>query len=539
MKLLSKTDIRKDRFNIVLLACCAIFYFLLPLSGNIVYSTADDYMYILITSGAYTGTPSPYTIFEGYLYSSLIASLYKLTNQLEWFSIVQHFLGVLSFVVISWYLFKSKLKSSLVYCFYSVIFVAQLYVLLSPNFTLSAAELSFASLVVLLNNRGNIKYEMFALLLFLVGSEIRFLAVFLPLMVLFPIFMYSQEKKFYISKQFLHTSFFLCCMVIGAIILKVYSNNIYNSDSNWKYFFEYNNARGYLNDNPRANDAIKIFDDDNKKEEYNLLINYRVNDGNIVTAGELNKCADFIKGSFFESISHNIISYILMIIQIGGIFAFFILIFLVYEMLRGREYWLCAIAAWGIISVAFACLFMASSSVAKLRTIMPLIFAQYFLMVWCSYRIKKKYFNYLWMFFCLFGVLRLGFWTKAIYKDNANAISGIEEVNHFLMTVPMPKLLVHTKIPIRGEAFHYSQSPIAKKLVRAGWLTNSPITKIHYDGFLSYTKGLPYFYNKSQEKYVEKIQSLLGSYYGIKTQRVVISEYEDYVIEKMMVSPTD
>ena len=143
------------------------------------------------------------------------------------------------------------------------------------------------------------------------------------------------------------------------------------------------------------------------------------------------------------------------------------------------------------------------------------------------------------MFFCLFGVLRLGFWTKAIYKDNANAISGIEEVNRFLTTVHMPKLLVHTKIPTRGEAFHYSQSPIAKKLVRAGWLTNSPITKIHYDGFLSYTKGLPYFYNKSQEKYIEKIQSLLGSYYGIKTQRVVISEYEDYVIEKMMVSPTD
>ena len=101
--------------------------------------------------------------------------------------------------------------------------------------------------------------------------------------------------------------------------------------------------------------------------------------------------------------------------------------------------------------------------------------------------------------------------------------------------MPATKLLVHNIVPISGDAFHYSQSPIAQKLVRSGWLTNAPITKVHYTGFKSYTQGLPYLYDKSQNEFIEKIQSLLKSYYGIDTERVVISENEDFVVEKMVV----
>lgn len=535
MKLLNKTDIRKERFNIVLLMCCTIFYLLLPLCGTIVYSTADDYMFILITSGAYTGIPSPYTIFEGYLYSSLIASLYKLTNQLEWFSLVQHFLSVLSFVVISWYLLKSRIKPSLIYCFYSVFFVVQFFILLSPNFTLCAAELSLASLIILLNGRGNIKYGFFALLLFLIGAEIRFQAVFLPLLVLFPIFLCSQRKKFYCSKEFLHTSIFLVCMVVGAFISRAYSNYVYNSDD-WNYYYKYNNARGFLNDNPNAIDAAKLLDDDNKKKEYDLILNYRVNDGNIVNAEELDKCAKYIIDNYSNSMISNMTSYILMIITYDGLWALVVCAFLFYEMICKRNYKILMILLWGIMSVLLACMLMASSTFAKARTIIPLLSALYFLMVWCSMQIQKRYFNYILVAFSLIVFLHWGYRVNIIYHHNSESISAVENVNSFLSNVPATKLLVHTKVPICGEAFHYSQSPIAQKLVRSGWLTNAPITKVHYAGFKSYTQGLPYLYNKTQNEFIEKTQSLLKSYYGIDTERVVISENEDFVVEKMVAS---
>lgn len=527
-------DVKKEIVNIVLLSCCAISFALLPLCGKIVYSTADDYMFILITSGAYTGSPSPYTIFEGYLYSSIIAFLYRLSNQLEWYSIVQHFLSVLSFVVISWYLLRSKIKLLFVYSFFSVIFVVQLYILLSPNFTLCAAELSLAALVVLLNCRGNIRKELFAMSLFLIGAEIRFQAVFLPLIVLFPVFLYSRKNKFYCSKEFFHTSIFLVCMMVGAFISRSYSNIIYNSDD-WNYYCRYNNVRGFLNDNPNAFDAMRLFDDSNKKTEYDLILNYRVNDGNIVNADELDECANYVRNNYTESILANMVPYIFAIINFDGLLALILCLFLVRELLYKHNYKLLVILLWGIVSVMMACMYMASMSVAKDRTIVPLLFALFYLMIWCAFQINKQYIHYLLVAFSLIVFFHWGMRMRNMLHYNTKEITEVENVNSFLVDIPVKKLLVHSGIPIRGEAFHYSQSPIAQKLIRSGWLTNAPITKVHYSGFLSYIQGLPYLYDKTQVKYIEKIQSLIKSYYGIDTERIAISENENYVVEKFVV----
>ena len=531
-------DINKERLNIMLLSCCSLFFLLLPLSGMVVYSTSDDYMYLLITSGAYTGTPSPYTVVEGYLYSSFIAFLYRLTNQLEWYSIVQHLLSVLSFVIISWQLLKSKIEPFLVYIFFSVFFVVQLNLLLSPQNTLCAAELSLASLVILLNCRGNIPKEFLALLLFLIGAEIRFQAVFIPFIVLFPLIIYSQEKRSFFSKESFHTVIILICMVIGAFSCRAYTGFIYNSDNDWSYYYKYSNVKGYLNDNSNAINAIKLFHDDNKKKEYELILNYRVNDGNIVTADDLEKCANYLKDSYSESILSNIVPYILMIIKMDGLWAFAFCVLLACEMIRKQHYKLLMILLWGILAVLSACLVMASMSFAKERTVLPLLAALYFMMIWCSAEIYKRYFRYLLISFSLIVIINWGNRVRWTCYYNPISVTAFEEINAFLSDVPTKKLLVHSGPTVRGDAFHYSQSPMAQKLVRSGWLTNSPITKVHYTGFLSYIQGLPYIYAKSQVEFIEKTQSLIKSYYGIDTERVVILENEDFAVEKLVVLHT-
>lgn len=538
-KYISKFNIlnnKRERFNIILLVSSVIFFLFLPICGNIVFSTWDDYMLTLITSGAYTGDPSPYTIFEGYIYSSFIAFLYRLSNQFEWYSIVQHILSILAFVVISWNLFKSKIAPTLIYVFFSVVFSVQLGILLAPTFTLCAAELSLASLIILLNSRGNIKNELLALLLFLIGAEIRFQAVFLPLMVLLPIILYSQKQKFYCSKEFIRTSIVLACMVIGAFACRSYSKFIYNSDRDWQYYSKYNSARGYLNDNPNSIDAMKLLPDDNKKIEYDLIIHYRVNDGNIINADELNKCANYIKRNYSKSVIPNMIPYVATIIRLDGLWAFVICLIIVFELIRKHNYKLLLILCWGGLSVLLACIYMASVSVAKERTIIPLLSALYFLIIWCAFRVNKRYFHSILIIFSLIVSVHWIFRIKNTYCYNARTISEIEKVNSFLSDVPTGKLLVHHKVPIAGEAFHYSQSPIAQKLVRSGWLTNAPITKVNYAGFPSYIQGLPYLYNKNSVKFIEKTQSLIKSYYKIDTERVVISENEDYVVEQLVAS---
>lgn len=52
-----------------------------------VYGIVDDRTMMEVVSGQYLGTPDAHTIFIGYLYSSLLAGLYRLAPGVDWYAL--------------------------------------------------------------------------------------------------------------------------------------------------------------------------------------------------------------------------------------------------------------------------------------------------------------------------------------------------------------------------------------------------------------------------------------------------------------------
>ncbi len=120
---------KTNKFNNILLGCIFVLFLILPFCVNIFFSQSDDQRSLFISSGAYNGNPCPYLVFEGFIYGSIISTLYKINNNIEWYSVASWTLYLISFLIIGFSIIRLKinelLKGLLVFTFS---FFAFLYV---------------------------------------------------------------------------------------------------------------------------------------------------------------------------------------------------------------------------------------------------------------------------------------------------------------------------------------------------------------------------------------------------------------------------
>lgn len=503
----------------------AIFILLiLPFSGNIMYSTPDDNMYLLITSGAYTGSPSPYTIFEGFIYSSIISNLYSILKGVEWYSVVHYGLSIFAYSIITFNIYKSKCSFLIKFAITFFTFVLQAYFLISPQNTLLSSELALVSLI-LISTKEELAWKCFAILLFVIGVDIRYDAAMLVYMIGWPITIFTAKSKNLIGSK--KNIIFVISLLFFAFVLKKNTQSVYESNHEWQYYKEYNIERGKINDNPNNKKALEILSDNNKRIEYELLCEYRVNDGTILNAKELKECANYIKESQSSILYENYNAYIKCYKDIGGIFCLFLIILCIIESVRMRDKRQMVIMLISFFMFALANIKMMLTTVPKERVIIPAL-----LTITISTLLVTNIKRYKFPVIVCISLLSFQYLLKVkdVYHSNKVLLAQTESVESLINNCPYKKVLIHNMVPISTEAFHSSSSHIGKKMVRCGWLINSPLNKENYVNLKSVVNTLPIMVNRQYTKYLTMQEQLIRDYYNIDTYRDTLSMSDNYII---------
>ena len=233
--------------------------FLLPIK----FEDNDDIVMLLFASGQYTGTPEFRLVFINSIFGYLIKLLYTITTKIEWYSVLFSLIHILSIAVILWKLINAN--STILWKFVFVIFVLAIEARLITQFqfTTTAAIASLSGLILLSNNER--KNWIYGIILFCIGTLIRFESSILVLILFSPSFIkgYIDSKSIDIIKRI---------GVLFILVLGIYFINYmsYQMTSEWKLYYEFNKIRGKINDNP--NSSKISFNSDVEKINYDLLL---------------------------------------------------------------------------------------------------------------------------------------------------------------------------------------------------------------------------------------------------------------------------
>ena len=512
----------KNTHNKILLGLLFTIFLLLPFFVNIFFSH-DDQRYLYISSGAYNGTPCPYLVYEGFIYGSIISTLYKINNNIEWYSVASWTLYLISFLIIGFSIIRLKinelLKGLLVFTFSFLHF----YMCIHPQFTILASELAFASFALLIQAK-NKKYYTTAFVLFFIATQIRISAAFLPYMILFPIFFINNKYK----KAFVSFSF-LC--IIGIVSFAT-DYMMYNKTDEWKHFYTYNEARAFIADNPQADNLLQKIKDPEKKKEYELLVKYRLFDPNILTEEEIVEYANILQQQRLETIKINLHNYHLMYNKLGGRTVIITIIWLMIVFIKKRNYKAILFVTSCFIMFLIANIPIISMSYPKERVLLTPIAA---LLLSCLYIAKTKEVPYFRTLICINIAILLYTYSRLNYdisKKINEPLTLKKEIEGMLYKSKSEKtmMLFPCCLYINSDRFYATKSPIAHKTILQGWTYNWPLAPKGYGNFKTLVDGIPMLVNKSTIEQLDIIEYMILHNYNIRVGRKIMAESENYYL---------
>ena len=162
-----------------------------------VYESNDDMSFQLFATGFYTGQPEPFLRFTNILFGYLLVGLYSISEQLNWYTLCILAAQFIAFWSILYFSIKGR-KGVLPFLFVTTLFVMPAwYVVLSINFTTTAALASLAAFIVL-SCAASRKAYAWALLIYSIGIIIRWESVVMTHLLLGPLFLvrFGFRKSF-------------------------------------------------------------------------------------------------------------------------------------------------------------------------------------------------------------------------------------------------------------------------------------------------------------------------------------------------------
>lgn len=502
-------------FNLILISTA----FFIPC----IHQTLDDELILLFASGAYTGTPSPFLIYSSYFYGIVLSTLYKTWPVLEWYSILQFILHLLSINIFLYTICNSSIKRNLKLLLSILLLLFSLYILIALQYTFLASEISIASIVIIRYFNSKKKY-IIAFTLFFIAANIRLAAALLPFIVYLPTIVIPFNFK---QKQYIKNIVYHFILLLTALSLYSFDNYIYNKDSQWKSYIEYNDYRQYINDNPSSSIGYSLFNDSIKIKEYKLL-NFRVNDGNILNTTDLGHIVQKLKEKRIDNIKSQILPYL----SNYGFIRISILI-LIFSLLLIKQKNKTELIRTILTLIFFfaANVYLMSRSGAKERTLLSL----YIILLIISFEeihaiIKdKKKITYLIFSIILILSVQLTINLYNTIKFNVRGTRKTEIINNLCNKTQANKILIHNMVPININMFNVSHSNIGKKFLRTGWSINSPHTQKYYTGLESLVShNIPFIVHNNYMHIVEDMKYLLTHYYKIPTKIETIAMDGNY-----------
>lgn len=519
--------------NIGILFILLIFLVLVIKIGTVGYQAKDDYLFCAITSGAYSGVPSPLTVFQGYVFSSMVVFLYNhLPKGIEWYAVVVHFLYLLSYLVIAWKLLQTKLPKAVKYSALVASLAFATYLVLAPQFTILASVLCVASSVLLLGKPKVGDYVLAGVLFFL-ACQIRMSSVYLSFLLLSPLLFLPirwKDWRYYVKPVF------LLAMVIACIGVSKATKSIAYQTDEWKAYNQYRQQRGQLQDNMGKRAAVALFEDQMKQDEYLLLCKAALLDGQIVTADELKQCVDYVKQYMTADILlSNVAPYAKGFAKQGLPILLLWLFYLIWLSVRQRKGGDLLILLGSIAVFIGATAYCMYSSRVKERLLIDLVMALYLAAAYESYRLMEM--RHLKKTACLMSlvVVCVYGWKSYDWEKTINQrLHDNQEVNGILASVDSPKIQYASIIVMDADIYHVSETPCITKYMGKGWLTNCPLHYAYYRHYDSLVNGVPILRIKGDDENIEIVENALKNYYHIETERKPLASTEYYEIFQLV-----
>ena len=221
------------------------------------FETNDDVTILMSLAGYMTGEPQPFGFFIGYPLGYIISSLYRINQNLPWYTIFALFSIWLSLIVIVRCFCKIAKKSIgkiLMYCLFFMIFLSFiLYSVVRLQFTTTGAVCGASVIILLLADNDTMSLlervinTMLMCILFFICFNFRFPVGYICLAIIIFVCAYRWVNKDISKKKIILNLFFVIAIFTASFI----SNDIYNNKTDGILdFLEYNKQRTLFFDYP-------------------------------------------------------------------------------------------------------------------------------------------------------------------------------------------------------------------------------------------------------------------------------------------------
>ena len=271
----------------IVLLSNAVLFALMALLLPVHFEENDDVIMCMIANGVYSGTPDGHLVFINALYGWIIAGLYRLTKSVEWYTLSFCILHVLAMSGIA----CAILKDNNMKLFPKVLFLAFMYVIwariiIGFQFTTTAGLLCFSGCLALL--QPSRKWRITGICAIFVASLIRFQAAALVGILCAPLLL----AKVIEGRRFV---FWLAGTALLAM-MGYCVDSLFYRQSDWANYKEYNDIRGFINDNPNAVLAERNLPDGVDLQDYRMFCSF-AGDPKIMTISRLRTIKSEIEGS--------------------------------------------------------------------------------------------------------------------------------------------------------------------------------------------------------------------------------------------------
>lgn len=280
---------KENKKNLIWALMCPVIYMVVLWNlVPFVYGIVDDRSMMEIVSGQYLGIPDGHMIFTGYWYSWMVAGLYRLIPNVDWYAFCFLLLqaGCMGLI---FYRMLSREKGRMRKIWMSGLLllwcvILGLQTVAQVTFTTTAAVLA-ATVIFWYMTAEDFRMSDMAVLAILcfLAVELRFsvFCMILPVCAVLWIFRVWEEK----GKNRIHLAVPL--MVAGVLLLELFSQISGYGSKEWRIYTEYNNIRSLIYDYddymfPRYEDETELYNSlgiEDKSRAKNLYYyNYTADD---------------------------------------------------------------------------------------------------------------------------------------------------------------------------------------------------------------------------------------------------------------------
>ena len=284
--------------NLMLVICINVIIFCFSnFIFDIKYEQVDDFIIYNLYSGL-DGTYNFHGIYVHPLLCIILSTLFKFISTINWHSIFLLSMQFICFTIIG-YNFLEKHKNAitiLLYTIFASIFYTTLLVLI--QYTSVSALLILTSFYMLLHDiekNKSKKYKILYVVLYALGIMLRMqsILIVIPFIVLYGIYYFIKYKKGNVFIKLIKIY-----AILGVITGIIYISNtlIYEFDSVYKEFIEYNKFRSTLQDLSyiEYDENKELFDEIGwTKNDHYLFFTFNTGDENVYNKESLGKIIDY------------------------------------------------------------------------------------------------------------------------------------------------------------------------------------------------------------------------------------------------------